>query len=935
MAFVEILNFGCLPDGLGTTPGILGRSPGIQQDLADEVVRLCKGWGQPPVVEENRPAILSFPLKTKAKFAAKGAFAVIKVLGSARLLFRVAVIGRSDYAAFGYNPFAVVEAGAFPVWDTSTVVRGCTLTPPTGSLAINPPPSSEDVGMVDEALHQLLISHKLYLPIGKATAESDRCLALLLEVLPEALKQQLRFASFTPSPANGYHLAATATAGCDFIGWKRLMMTLVGGVLPESLDNYVKKVRDCLACGDLEVVRIHGKRLSLERQTRKPPNNPAPRVQPALESPAFASAKNNKSSHFHGSFLQQNAWSRDENSNLAQLRGRRRKLPAVAIALLVLVVTFGSGWTYLEFFHGGGGIKWDELVFWPGQDEESKKNRVASLLEVPNVCAVYSSQIKKIHWAGRIPGLNQESDQRRGVVNLKEEAAVPLLRQVDLFLELAAAGIRQGNRPDRERERLQALARQGHVLKVEMIRLELAWHSLSSGEYWTDLSHLSDSMVMARQDSLKKALPSALKSAAVDMSFGPRLKELGFATRQMGGMNQLLLLFQAPQWSPEWSVGLYRAAEMVSPSASAMTRAYRNSAFTLIRLKKAEHLEAFSLNAFVPELDSGVWPEEKVADILPGLRREAKKFERHEIPSLLVGTLKLYEALENPMSVVDEVVSGKNSMELLETNPAVLFDPKVYENHLERLRYQVSLKRPDLYVEEEQVPFLERWSEYENGLAQKALLSDLLEFDETWNDAQSEVEKLRSLAEQGRDWTMVWLDLDQVLERGLAEGSALVGQDPSVASRVEFLQSLRRQLGLQRELELSLVTVRLDEDRLVGQEEVVFEFRTSRNGKIHRSEPFNIGPAAPAGSGWVGTVTMSATVFLSPNQKFSGTLRSVDEGKELLAVDYPSLSEEVGPGALARPRSGRGGNLLIKTTDGWWRGIQFPEQKDSPRHNLM
>jgi hypothetical protein len=955
MAIVEILNFGRLPGSPSAAPGILGRSSGIEQGLADEIVRLCKGWGQPPVFENNRPALLSFPLKTRAKFATNGAFAVIKVQGNTDLVFRVAVLSRSDYAAFGFNPFAVVEAGAFPSWDSAAVVGRTKLKQLPGVLPISPPPSPDDVGMVDEALHQLLASHKLYLPIDNSTAESDRCLALLIEVMPEALKQQLRFASFAPSAANAYHLAATATADCEFSGWKRLMMTLVGGTLPENMDRYVKKVRDCLAFGDLEVIKQQSKLLSLGKPKEEIKNTPAARVQTPVDVPVVASITKPKTIRSPRPTVQPVVRRSGAASTLAQMRGRRRQLPGVVIGLLVLAVTFGGGWSYLEFFHGGGGIQWSELVAWPGQGVDTSKNRVASLLEVPNVGEVYNRQLKKIHRAGMIPGLNQETDQRRGLVNLKNDAALPLLEQVDLFLELSSAGIRQGSRPDRESERLKALSHQGHVLEVEMSRLELAWHSLSSGVNWQDLTRLSDPMVMARKDSLQKAHPSAIKAAAADMNFGHRLKELGFATRQMGGMSQLLVLFQASSWSEKWSGDLYRAAEMVSPSASTMTRAYRNSAFTMVRLKAAEHQGEYISGAFADELEPGVWPGEKVADILPGLRREAGKFSSNEAPSLLAGTLQLYQALETPLTTINELVSGKQSMELYEDNRAVLFDPEVYQNYLARLRYQAGLKRPGLYNEKEQFqltafeaarhssspqsswedqvaqqedPFLERWARHEHTLLQQELLTVLSRFDDNWNAAQQEVEKLRSLAGQGRDWTAVWVDLDQILDRGLVDGAQLVKQDPTIDLRVQQMQTLKLQMEQQRSLKLSLVTVRLDQQHLSGPEKVVFEFQIFPDGTVFRSEPFNIGPAAPAGSGWVGTVALTSVIELSPRQQFQGTVRLMESGRELVVVDYPSLSDRVGPGAMARPRPGSGGNLLIKTDDSWWRGISLSHIKE-------
>ncbi len=948
MAIIEILNYGKLPGSPAAPAGILSRSSGINQDLADEIVRLCKGWGNASVLGDSQSALMSFPLKARAKFAAKGAYAVIKVLGGVDPLFQAAVLNRPDYAAFGFNPFAVVEAGAFPQWDSSAVPGRRSLKPGKDSLIISPPPSPEDVGMIDEALHQLLAAHKLYLPVEKPTAESDRCLALLIEVLPEALKQQLRFASFAPSAANGYHLAATETIGCDFAGWQRLMMTLVGGVLPENLDRYVKKVRDCLAFGDIGVIRDESRILALGRQNAEPQHKPAARPRTPVLTPVVAAVQKSPKTAQRQAVKRNGDGRVRSKTSLGQLRGGRRQLPGAVIGLLVLVMTAAGGWTYLELFNGGTSIPWNELVAWPGQGPQEQKNQVASLLEVPNVGSVYHKQIKKIHRAGMIPGLNQETDQRRGVINLKKEAAIPLLAQVDLYLDLSEAGIRQGSRPDRESQRLQALSNQGRVLNVEMSRLELAWHSLSTGVNWNDLNDLTDTAVVSRRDSLRKAQPSALRAAAADMEFGSRREKLDVAVRQVHGMSQLLVLFQAPHWSDQWNRDLYRAAEMVSPSASAITRAYRNSAFTFIRLKNAEHTADFTEGPFLDNLENNVWPGEKVADILPRLRREAGKFSGNETPELLSGTLQIYTALEGCTALVKDLARGSRSLAELENNPAVLFDPEAYVNYLERLRFQAALKNPELYQAEYQDelqvfasmrlvstsekqwdeeilqlknPFLKRWARYEKLQTQQALLADLSEFDTAWDQVEKLVKQLENQGQGGSDWTATWVDLNQLVQVSLQEAAELLQADPAMASRLGDLKKINKWMSGGRTLQLEKATVRLDQNILVGPENIVVEFQVLPMGEILKSASFIIGPAAPEGSGWVGTANFTAAVDLDPTQEFQVTVRSKSDGRELLKVHYPSLSQRVGPGALARPRPGANGTLLIKTDDSWWREI--------------
>jgi len=127
-------------------------------------------------------------------------------------------------------------------------------------------------------------------------------------------------------------------------------------------------------------------------------------------------------------------------------------------------------------------------------------------------------------------------------------------------------------------------------------------------------------------------------------------------------------------------------------------------------------------------------------------------------------------------------------------------------------------------------------------------------------------------------------------------------------------------------LALGAVTVRLDQDQLEESQEVTFAFRILPEGRILRSQPFLIGPSAPAGSGWVGTVNLDRVSNLAPWSSFQGKISLTDGGRELLKVDYSSLLDGSGPGALARPKSGSGGSLRIKTGDSWWKNVHLPEK---------
>ncbi len=970
MAFVEILKFGKPARSMGGTPVMLGRSSGINQDLADEIVRLCKGWGKPPSGENLRPVIMSFPLKARSKSLPGDVFAVLKVEAGSDPGIQAVVLSNSDYSSYGYNPFAVAQAGAFPLWDSETVSGRRTIQKKQAQLIISPPPSPEDVGLVDEALHQLLVSHKLYLPIGNPTEESDRCLALLLEVIPEAMKKQLRFASFAPSPANGYHLAATATQGCEFIGWRRLMMTLVGGALTNSLETYVKQVRDCLAFGDISVIREDNRLVSLGAASSSPqasetrPHASANQgvVTAATKTVAQASPRQFQQTQQRVTRPKGKRSISKPTPQLAHLRGGRRQLPGAVVVLLVLVLTAGGGWTYLEFFHGGGGIPWSELVTLPEFLSEQGKDRVASLLEVPNVGAVYTRQIKRISRAELIPGLSPETDQRRGLVQLKEDAAVPLLQQVDLFLELAGAGINQGKRTDRENERMRSLTSQGQVLAVELARLELAWHSLSLGVNWQDLGHLSDLAVLARRDSLHLKSAAALRVAAEDMKFGKRRDRLLYSLEQVRGMSQLLTLFEADHWSDQWSKDLFQAAETVSPSVSPMTRAYRNSAFALVRLKNAEHSPFFAASAFSATIDNNYWPSSEVADILPGLRKQVGKFGDNAAPPLLAGTMALYQLLENPKKTVSGLASGQNQIDRYRENAAVQFDPEVYENYLQRLHYQavqqciqsgaecsslgsesvlanlasfaekksygLTADQWDAWSRTQENPFLQRWAHHEVAQREQKLQIKRSEFGNHCQDVWTLVQEVKAKAGKGANWSENWVSLVGKVAVSWSLGQELLVEDPSISHQLDELENLRKALRQSHLLDLGTVTVRLDQSAQSEPTEVVFEYRVLPEGRILRSQPFLIGPAAPAGSGWVGTVILNRSSNVASWTSFQGKVRSITSGQELLVVHYPSLEDGGGPGELSRPKSGPGGNLRIKMDENWWKNVRLPQKDD-------
>ena len=125
-------------------------------------------------------------------------------------------------------------------------------------------------------------------------------------------------------------------------------------------------------------------------------------------------------------------------------------------------------------------------------------------------------------------------------------------------------------------------------------------------------------------------------------------------------------------------------------------------------------------------------------------------------------------------------------------------------------------------------------------------------------------------------------------------------------------------------LELDSGTIRLDQDRLLEATRAVLEIRIVPAGKVVMSKRFHIGPAAPDGAGWVGTVILEETLDIIPRQGLEIRIISEKNEEILLAVTCPSLGEGVGPGGMARPRSGGRGSVSLKLGSSYWKSLRLP-----------
>ena len=602
-----------------------------------------------------------------------------------------------------------------------------------------------------------------------------------------------------------------------------------------------------------------------------------------------------------------------------------------------------------------------ERLGWFGPDEpDTAATEVASLLKAVDVGAVYERSLAAVTRAGAGAAGGRTQDRRRVKLAFQSDAAGPLLQQVDLFATLAADGIQQGSRPDREIERLKALAGQGRILEQEMRRLEVAWYSLDNNLDWRDVGDLDDARIAARRDSLKAAAASGLAAAGREVGTAPAWARLATARLQVGGMVGLLGAFSAERWSEGWEENLHAAAEKVSPSASATTRAYRNTAFALVRLKRAERQPAARDLPFDARFGDGVWPAAEVRDVLADLRKQIQRFDDGAVPEVLPATVALYATLERAGSLARDA-AAKEVLADLRGNPAVRFDPAGYGDYLERIRFEAaraalaaaadSTGIPEhLYAGRDSLmagrfhaalaettgstawrietltqedPFLARWAEHE---ADRALARELERrglFAGQWQVCQERQAQVLARAAEGLDWTAQWLDLREQAVGLLDTYVRQSGGDRELASRLTGAADLVRAMDAPRALHLTAVTVRFAPAVFEAATEVLVEFQVVGQGTILRSGPVAVGPAAPQDSGWVGAAAVAWQATLAADDAVF--VRVLDAGgRELLRADCPSLLDRVGPGALARPRGNEAGTVAFQLDPGWWSALVLP-----------
>lgn len=1015
MSFIEQMLFGHNHLSEATGRGELARSAGMGAEAANEICGLCEAWGQPPELGLPHPVLLSHPLQSSMPSMRGKLYAVICVVPAEVPLFHALVISDATYSAYRRNPYAIANAVTFcSEWLGGPSLDRLEIDNASQAPLVHPAANAADIGLVDEAVMQFIMTGELHLSLELPVRASDRALALIIASLPIKERKKLNFASFTTTNVSKYELAGKEAEGTAFAGWQRLMMAHLDTGATEKQHEYKKLVAEFLEKGDLgglerlsnrfeftatvtaPTVFAPGKGLanSSARETATPLQAPSPEAGPSGSIPATnpfvrksmiqrgpglrpmtaASGRvrsGTGSMPVHGldpASKTSRPTSPSRNKVRSRLtspvrRGRRGGGSHFFRTFSVLLVLGLAAWVGTMWFEGktlSESLAWAGI---PGMDGgRSDNSHTGTLLEVVDVGQVYRKALR--HTGGKGFGLTASSDVGRdkALGRLRSGATTPLLQQVALFTSLGSEGIQQGGRADREVERLVALAQQGLVIKQEMDRLELAWYSLTTSTNWRDLPKLSDAAISARWDSLAAVEKGVLADVRLGMGTTVIRKELRESRRHVNGMAEVVRLFQAPHWSADWEKQMGRAAANVVPTASRITRAYRNSAYAFIRLKRAEREQTNRSLPYAGRFDVNEWPTAEAKELLIGLRKESGRFSHQNAPQLLGATLALYTALEAPQLTIEKITVSAQAWKSLEQNPAVKFDPDLYLDFLERMKFEAAqqalaknsadasvpshlyspsaalaaaafadsltslttLEQWQAMNESATDPFLGRWSAHLAADMQSRLAYLQHEFDKVWAECRGQTASLQSQVKAGEDWSENWRVLYETARTARSQFEPRLSQDLNSVARFTYLDSLIVGLEQERPLGISRVTVRLAQKVLAEPSEMQLELRTPVRGGVWTSKPFLVGPSAPDGTGWVGTAFLDWSVPVSPLNEVAGRVVLAESQNEVLMVNYRSLADGEGPASMGRAQSVPEGSLSFRIDlEDYWRGLNI------------
>ncbi len=699
MAVLEQLVFG-YQAGADQRRGILGQSPGLTRDCAQEVVRLCEGWGAVPAEGLRRSVLLSFPLITRLPTLPGELYAVIRICEGLQPVYHAVVVNLQTYQQFDLNPFTLAQEDIFvSAWEAGLEMSRREVAPGALAPLVSPPPGPADLGSVDEAVRQMLANQRLLLPLERSGSDSDRFLALTVACLPRVLRQDLRFASWAPSGTNRYSLAATYREMAMFTSWQPYLMTSIVGDIGPTCDEYLAGVRRCLRDGDLaSLERLSASsRVELSRpgsglRRAKPQavaatvdERTARKVEQRQRGRALAPGFVGAGRGMGGASPRPPA-APSARGACGDKRPTRPRRPrrfqqhhagrTVAVILAVMILIAG-GYYLWQTSHGR------PLPATSPPPDFSL--RLDARHQIVDVAHLYRRLFDVPQAAGQVEVAAIDQDRRRRGLDALLQAGQLLRSQGQDYLHAAdqvLAGVPQAGDPAPLQERGQRLA-------GELRRLALAQVSWQEQIDWRDLADLSRPRLQARLDSL---LQQRQQLDTLEPDLGDvrqLLSGIDARARVLGGLVTLESILAEPSWQPDWERRVHAAVDQLGAARQRRVRQLRDDAFLLYRLKRAEHATDFASLALVP--DDLLWQDltPAVADILPEVLARATADLPDEPPALLRATAALYAALARAASPQAASADLRVAAEELAHNRAVLFDPAVYGDHLVRLRFRL------------------------------------------------------------------------------------------------------------------------------------------------------------------------------------------------------------------------------------------------------
>lgn len=1004
MAVIEQILYGESQDS-STGGVVLGQSSGLSRGCVSEIVRLCDRWGAEKLVTLRRPVVMSFPLQTRLPSLPGRLFTVIQYTAFPKPLFHAIVLTESDYAEFDYNPFVLVLEEVF-IQEWQPEFRCDRRQVDSDSLAplVSKLPAQREIDMFDEALRMLFTEHKLHLPLELNDAESDRFLTLLIAALPRSFKRELRFASLAPAEDNQYSLAANFQLGGTFQNWYRILIASMSGPVSPDKASYLEGIKRCLMTGNFhnleqlsrqDVARDEINKQVKRSQAEVPQPQPAEGIVSELASrptrpTRFPSPASIVSSALTASVRSQprsTAHRRGDKRHSRELpailgwpsqrpasrrrspryRVRRRALTRFAFVFLTSITLAAAGY----WLSVGGWTRIADLL-----DASITLRGRATLTGDTDVAAFYESQLREVVKPG--PGDSRKQQIKRSTQAMKEirfGIAEDLDQQSRLMVDQVAQGINPSSPPNREIERMNALAARSRDLEQEIKRLLLSYFSFSTGVLWQDLSGLDDRQVSARFDSLRMREPEALRLVSEDLGLTRQISEVRYARQQAMGMVNLVKVFEQKRVDPQWPDMAEQAAKGIDQSNLPLPlAAHRACALSLADLKRAENATQFGELAFARDFTGQAWIPRQVRDHLARLRSQIERYGPDLVPRLATATVECYESLLGRRLDLQRGSPEQLALLLksLGGNAAVQFDPENYGVHVDRLRFFALESLLDRQYEPNELPieffpdenrsaaltfrslresepssgewrdiadlaslpYYQQWAQAEARLAGRDREREMVEFDRRFQGLATMVQNLNQRARQGQDWLTERDRLLAEITDLQASFASRVRGDNQRREKLDRLPELRAALHQSLDLALTSVTVRFAAEVLEQPTEVFLILADEQGSPLQASSAFMMGPAAPEGSGWVGSQPVAMDLNIGSGHGLRAEVKRVGDGKTLLMIDYGTSSDPL-PRALTVTQAGKGargegaardgtGTVVFKMTDSYWRQLTLP-----------